>query len=284
MNLKPTDGATDNLHAGDWPLSEDGFFVPAPLEVDRSNSMQAAACDLAAKISSAFSSIHGVYMRGSAIESTRQELSRDVDVIVILGGSDVDRQELDQVASRFWSVGTSGPRCDLERVRLDRIRQQPFSTVIQLVLAFRATLLAGSPVWYETPKVKADGMLATRCQASHRQLVTKHLEKASIAPQHYDSRFFVPWMQKKALRLGGILAMGLTGRFSRHPTRCSTLISETYPELTTLAARVAVDYISGRVDEAARDAAHCLFFALAERGDDLANSSDRQATCSIEVP
>lgn len=268
-----TNGVHDSLHTGDWPVTEAGFLVPVQFGVNDSNSLQASALVLASRIYDIIPSVRAVYLRGSAIESNRLDLIRDLDVVVVFSTSDEDPQALAGIAASSWLTGKELTRCDLSCVTLDKIREQPFSTVMQLMLAFRATLLAGVPVWDEAPKVKADLQLALRCQDNHRRLVTRFIEKASMAPNLYDPAFLVSWMQKKSLRLGSILTMGLSQRFSRHPTRCSTLISETYPELAELAARVTDDYVVGRSNGAAWHAARGLFCALAERGDALQRTS-----------
>jgi hypothetical protein len=259
----------DELHAGDWPLTESGLFVATRLDVDPGNALHVAAKEVANRISATFSDVHGVYVRGSAIESVKQERVKDVDIVVIVRERVRSRPEIESEMGALWETILARPRCDVSVVRLEQLMQQPFFSVIQLIVAFRACLLVGDPVWEREPIVHAGMPLALRCQSSHRHLVNSFIAKVTQDPARYASEDLVPWMQKRALRLGGILAMGLIGKFSRHPVRCAELVACLWTELAGPARRVARDYISGDITSASWSAARDLFFKISAKADAL---------------
>ncbi len=257
----------DTLHLSDWPLTDESYFAHIPLRVNCANYFQARAHAFALDLYRKFANVRAIYLRGSVIESIRPEFVKDVDILAVMDQRMPDcRSHIREYTSTAWGKGQGHPRCDLSFIDLDRVKQEPFTSAIQLVVAFRACLLAGEPVWTTTPFVRPDMFLAIRCQENHCRLVNLLLEKALTAPREYEPQVLVAWMQKKSLRLGGILAMGASARFSRHPLRCSVLVSETYPELELLAAQVVRDYVDGRSDARAWRVARRLFDSLVARG------------------
>jgi hypothetical protein len=266
--MPASDEHRDEQHTSDWLLTDGGCFAVAPFKLEGTDGLQARAKAFAGELQAVFPCVRAVYLRGSALESTRGELIKDVDIIAVL-----DREEskgklgIYGHAARLWPDMGGLLRCDFGVAAIDGLKREPFSAVIQLILAFRSVLLVGKPIWKEIPKVRADLPLATRLQDSHRKVVLRFLEKASAAPAKYDVDFLVSWMQKKALRLGGILALGVSQRFSRHPLRCATLIAETYPELGEVAEAVAQQYIAGQADEVAWRLARQLFASLSGYAD-----------------
>jgi len=263
------DGENDALHTSDWLLTENGCLAATSFKLQPGNDLHDIASGFGAKIHSLFPCVQAVYLRGSALESNRRDLVKDVDIIAVIERTAQERcAEIGQAASELWPL-QDAPRCDFEIAYSDRLKKQSFSTVTQLILAFRAGLLAGTAVWPEAPRVKADAALALRIQSSHRRFVQRFLGNANAAPDNYDPVALVAWMQKKTLRLGGILSMGVSQRFSRHPVRCATLIAETHPGIGTLAAEVARQYTIGQSNESAWRTARQLFASLCWCGDRL---------------
>ena len=219
----------------------------SPFMLDGRNALRARAKDFAAKVQSAFPSVRAVYLRGSVLRAPRIELIRDVDIVAVIDREGQERcARIDAIAADLWSPAGNQPRCDFGLVGFDRLIKEPFFTVIQLILAFRSALLAGEAVWKSIPVVRADAALARRLQANHRKSDERYLERAHAAPANYGTALLVSSMQKKALRLGGILAMGVSQRFSRHPLRCATLLRKSIQNYATLPKRLRTSTSSGK--------------------------------------
>ncbi len=263
----PNFAELEELHRGDWPIGSNGGFRKIVFTMDRSSPRHQYAFRLAQLLAARTVGVEAIYFRGSALESARSEWVRDLDLVVVASSDAMlTQREVKEIVGEFRRENPSELRVDVGVMGVSAVLASPFTSVKQLILAFRALRLSGREVWPESPLVQPDVDLARACFIAHTEPTWQRLATVAQDPAKHFQDPLVSWVQKRALRAGGILAMGRIGRFSRHPVRCAELVGLMFPDLAVLAANVVHDYCAGDRHAHAWQAAVNLFDELRVRG------------------
>lgn len=255
-------------HVADWPVCSDGFFRRVDFELDADNVLHTSALQVARQLSVAFPQIRSVFLRGSALESDRTDRIADVDLVAVYRGHPKRLgKESDEFTSEQWNQFDLTMRCDVTYLSDLIFSDHRFDSMIELILAFRSQILTGPQVFSVVPQVKPTVELSWKLQRTHRRTVDKFMRKIYEDRARYQLERIVPWLQKKALRLGGVMSLGESGPLSRYPPRCAALTCNGVPRLSALALKVLDDFVSSTHNEWSWNRALNLYVQLSQECD-----------------
>lgn len=240
--------ATGERVQGAWPVREGRLVAPRVVPSDALARATAAAEGLLA-----LDAAHSVHLRGSVLSADPH--AQDVDLLAVVHGE----------------PGPAGAACrevlgrypapvpwDLRVVGLDGLRTGRIGAWLQVIVAAGSVRLAGEPVWDTPPAVVPGALLAERLMAEWGG----QWAQARDRPPSVERTV---WLQKRALRLGGLLGMAATGQLTRHPDGCVALLERVAVQLGPLARRVRDDLYEKDTSDGATERALVLGQAVGVR-------------------
>ena len=246
-----------------WRTNVDGEFVREDFEAQKSWKEIAFLTQEAKVILSSFSEVASILIRGSVLEEGFKPTARDIDFIIVSRERVVrDREEALIGSLKKAAHGLESELGLYPDVRI-LVKNSPdlvAVTSVTLVLWFRSFLLAGSDILPdEAVRVKASPELAYELFRQEAYVIKKMDRKI-----HTDLVRYAEWIQKRALRAGGIASLFLTGRYSRHLETCVDLGRSSYPTYSGLIGGVWEDFCLQRSSEGAVARAKLLFWSYAK--------------------
>jgi hypothetical protein len=181
------------------------------------------------------------------IEPGNRAWVRDIDLVVAVNSGQMDAACKAHLRM-FFPDEIDGLQCDLSVVDASRVRLEQLDTMLKLALAFRSMRLVGQSLWDSPPSLASSPELADRLLRGYRRQTDEFLRRVSHGPSAYDPAPLVEWIQKRALRAGGLRAMMDSGVMTRHPIRCAEVIADSDSTLASLAFTVAEDFTQRRHD------------------------------------
>lgn len=231
----------------DWPVSKDGCFVPSTTTHRHEGDINQSVYWLASWVLE-LPSVVAVYLRGSAATTNDGKRPFDVDLVIAVAGlHSADRKALANEARQKWEERCRAfplPELDLLVVDAQRIVSDPSLESTRLLIWLHGVRVAGADLFASIPPVPATA-------TTGRRLLHAQLRAAHDGIEWYTSRdqeVPIDWLQKRALRIGGVLSLAQGGPMSRHPARCAALIASVAPNLAALSHAVCADLFAHRSD------------------------------------
>lgn len=220
----------------------------------------------------AYPLLTSIYVRGSVLEETNQSRVRDVDVVCIslekLPANLEDSVTRD-MAGRLALSGKKQP-LDLRFITLQELETRPVRSASTLGVIYRSLpLCAQSEVPFEFD-VEASPELALALAATEMREIGFILKRYTTL--RFESRR-VEWLQKRALRLGGIAGLLTSASYSRHLPTCVRLGAAVAPEIYMPIVQVWDDFVERRLTRAAFGRARELVLGWADMLDKYARQS-----------
>lgn len=253
----PVGALVDDPVVGEWPVENGRFARREP----RSSRLLQVARTGAAVLVEGLDEVVGVYATGSVLTEPDPTKVKDLDLVVVCRGQ-ANPKMAQRVVGTLATVAGSHPPFDPHAVFLDALLSGEGSAWPRLCLAVEAELLAGEPVWQEPPVIEATLELGV---ALFREAKAQFGGAAEALKQGNAPPNATAWLQKRALRLGGIRALVQAGRFVRHPDGCVAWVERLLPDLGGLARVVRDELYTGADGAAVRERALKLGDALIRR-------------------
>ncbi len=221
---------------GCWPI-ERGVFVRAPDPPDTALFSQLRQA--AARLQRVLPGLHSVHARGSLLVDKTPETLHDLDLILVFHQPS-GPNSLTEALAILGPCPLPAISWDLRAVHAQALKDGSARASVRLCLAVASLHLAGAAL-YLAP-VKAERTLAQALQQETLELWHQQLHALDRGAP--GTRRRVQWLQKRALRLGGIEGLARNGVFTRHPLGCASLCARLEPSLASLAARVCADLLA----------------------------------------
>lgn len=258
----------------DWPVSKDGCFVPSTTALPHEGDIGQSA-HLLASWALEQPSVVAVYLRGSAATTNDGKRPFDVDLVIAVAGlHSAGRKALAHEARKIWEKRCCRtlplPDLDLLVVDAQRLVSDPGLESTRLLVWLHGVRVAGADLFADLQPVPATA-------TTGRRLLHAQLRATHDGIEWYTSRdreVPIGWLQKRALRIGGVLSLARGGPISRHPARCAALIASVAPQLAALSHAVCADLLAHLSDMDAGSRARELWTRLSSAATKLVQAAE----------